>query len=86
MDSWERVLSWLGVAEARRVSILLAGSLKISAGVGDMPSGPVPGVGLQLDRIWHIQGLAHHEFLDRDQNLRVRGTGPRGVVSVVGSC
>lgn len=61
MGSWERVLSWLGVAEARRVSTLLAGSLKISAGVGDMPGGPMPGVGLHLDRIWHIQGLAHHE-------------------------
>lgn len=91
MGAWERVLSWLGVTKARRVSTLVAGSLKISAGVGDMPGGPIPGVGLHLDRIWHIQGPAHHEpgslsSWDRDQNLRVRGTGPRGVVSVVGSC
>lgn len=50
-----------GFAEVRQVSTLLKKSLKISAEEGDTSFGGLdPGFGFNLDRMWHIRGLAHH--------------------------
>lgn len=57
----------LRVAESRQTSTLLSGSSEISAG------GPGPGAGFNLDRVWHIQGLAPQERVSLSSWVRVSG-------------